>query len=104
SRSPSKTTTPAIPRKSTAQTTSAVRIPLFQQAALLHQIPVEALRLLQPLHELGSRLPGGLERSLLQVVLELGRLVHLLQQVLVEGDRVGRHLRRSEDPPQHQVL
>src|SRR5262245_35203979 len=69
----------------------AVRTWLLQQAPLAHEVLVHGLRALQPLHELGPGLPGGVQGALRKVVLELRRLVYLLQHSLVEGDGLGRH-------------
>src|SRR5712664_122447 len=63
---------------------SAVRIRLLEQAALRHQVLVQLLVLLHPLGVLGAGDEGGLQRSVLQVLLELGRLVDLAEEVHVE--------------------
>src|SRR5262245_13848724 len=59
---------------------------LLQQASLGHQVLVEHLGALQPLDEIRTGLPRGVERALRQVFLELRRLVDLLEHPLVEGD------------------
>src|SRR5918996_2510924 len=73
------------------------------EAALGHQLLVELFGPLEPLHELGPRQPGLLERPLLEEVLELGRGDDLLEHALVPLHRVLRHAGRPEDPAQHVV-
>src|SRR6266478_39547 len=81
---------------------SAVRIRLLgEQAALRHQVLVQLFVLLHPLGVLGAGGEGRLERSVFQVLLELGRLVDLLEEARVPLHRVLRHVRGSEDAAQH---
>src|SRR6266446_831300 len=84
---------------------SAVRIRLLgEQAALRHQVLVQLFVLLHPLGVLGAGGEGRLERSVLQVLPELGRLVDLLEEARVPLHRVFRHVRGSEDAAQHLVF
>src|SRR6266545_761034 len=77
---------------------------LLEQAALDHQVLVLQLGGLKPLDVLGARQPGRLERALVQVILELGRLIDLLEEALVPVDGFLRHVGGAEDTPKHQVL
>src|SRR6185312_14611071 len=86
---------------------SAVRMKalrlLLEEPALGHEIAVEHLGLPEPLDELGPRLPRRLQCALAQVVLELGRVVDLLQHALVPLEGVLGHVGRPEDAAQHEV-
>src|SRR5438132_12637155 len=98
-----RTTAPKSIRKD-AVAMSAARIRLLEQAALRHQVLVQLLVLLHPLGVLGASDEGGLQRPFLQVLLEVRRFVHLLQQIHVPLDGLLRHSRRTEDPAQHLVV
>src|SRR5713101_68056 len=98
-----RTTTPRSIRRD-AVAMSAARIQLLEQAALGHQLLVQVLVLLQPLGVLGAGGEGGLQRPVLEVLLEFGRLVDLAEEVHVEVDRFLRHVGRAEDAPQHLVV
>src|SRR5262245_57986713 len=109
---------PPSRRKNAATTISAMRWPnagrspspwfmrrrlLVQEARGLHQLDVPLLFLRHPV---GVRLAlegGGVEGALLDVVLPLGRLLHLLQQVDVVRDLVLADAAGHEDAAQHQV-
>src|SRR6266478_7173804 len=108
-RNPSRTASFRTSRPSAvsseAVTMSAVRIrSLRQQAALRHETFVELLVLLHPPGVLLSAGEGGLERAVLEVLLELGRVVHLAEEGHVPVDGFLRHSRRAEDAAQHLVL
>src|SRR6266478_4104905 len=84
SRMASARTTPPRSIRRDAVTMSAARIRLFvEQPALRHQVLVQVLVLLHPPGVLGPGGEGGLERSVLEVLLEVGRLVDLAEQVHV---------------------
>src|SRR5438067_892771 len=81
----------------TATMMSALRIRLLgEQSTLGHQVLVELLGLLHPLGVLGAGREGGIERAVLEILLELRRLVDLLEQAHVEVDCVLRHVGRPE--------
>src|SRR5713101_4985650 len=96
-------TPPAI--STSAVVRSAARMPdlFLEQAALGHELLVDLVFLLHPGGELGARHPGGLERPVGHIGLELGSIHDLLQHALVPGYGLFRHVRRPEDPAQHQV-
>src|SRR5713226_8627046 len=98
-------TPPAI--RISAVVRSAVRMRgrrlLLQEAAFRHQVLVKLLGLAEPLHELGTGFPGGLERALVEVILELRRVVDLPEQALVPVQRLLGHVGGAEDAAQHQV-
>src|SRR5918996_494266 len=103
SRIASARTSPPRSVRKDAVAMSAARIGLLDQPALRHQILVQLLVLLDPLGVLGAGGERRLQRAVLQVLLELRRLVHLLEEAHVPGHRVLRHVRRSEDAAQHLV-
>src|SRR5712672_1046869 len=73
-------TTPRSIRKE-AVAISAARIRLLEQAALRHQVLVQLLVVLHPPGVLGAGGEGGLEGPVLEVFLEVGRLVDLAEKV-----------------------
>src|SRR5881392_3028014 len=107
SRAASKTTTPPNKRSTDAVTMSATRMPwelLLQQSPFGHEILVELLVLLHPLHVLGAGGERGLQRPVAEVLLEVGGVVDFLQEADVPVHGVLRHARRPEDPAQHHVV
>src|SRR3984893_11350342 len=108
-RNPSRTasTSTIAPSKvsSDAVMMSAVRIRLLgEQSALRHQVLVQLFVLFHPRGVLGAGGEGRLERSVLEVLLELGRLEDLLEETLVPIHRALRHARGAEDAAQNMVL
>src|SRR5262249_3215623 len=94
---------PAISTSAVVRSAARMASLLLEQAALGHEVVVDLVFLLHPRRELGISHPGGLERTLGHVGLELGSIHDLLQHPLVPGDCLFRHVRRPQDPAQHDV-
>src|SRR3954469_8077158 len=77
---------------------------LFYEPRFLHQPAVDLVVRLEEVEHLLAAQEDRLQRLLLHVILVLRRLRHLLEEVDVERDDVGRHLARQEHGAQHEVL
>src|SRR4030095_1409408 len=88
----SRTTMPPTSTSTDAVTRSAPRMLLLERPTLGHQILVEPLVLVHPLHILGAGQEGRLERAVLHVLLPLRRLRHLLEESDVPVHRVLGHV------------
>src|SRR5262245_22404364 len=104
SRSESYTTSTPPSARMTAVMRSAVRMLVLQQPSLGHQLPVELLVLLAPLHVLGTTRERRLQGSRLHVVLEVRGVVHLLEEGDVPLHGLLGHVGRSEETPEHEVV
>src|SRR5262249_32578351 len=102
-RSESATTTPPSRIRIDAVARSTARMLFLQQTALGHQVLVQLLVLLDPLHVLGAGCEGGLERAFVHVLLPLRRLGDLPEEGDIPVDRLLRHARCAEDPAEHEV-
>src|ERR1043166_4898870 len=66
-----------------------------EEACFLHQVAVTGFFLLDPFGVFGAGHEGLVERAVLHQLLPLRRFTHLLEQIDVERDLVGRRARRQ---------